>query len=72
MLDPTPLRFIYSCFGLFVGTGFMVSGVFLFVRRISLPKKTWVMRIGPFVVSDAAPGIAFAFLGAIFIWMTRF
>lgn len=72
MIDSTPFRFLYSCLGLFVGSGFMLAGLLLFLRQITTPRRSWAIKIGPFTISNAAPGLGFAFLGALVIWFTRF
>jgi hypothetical protein len=69
---PETFRFLYSVFGLFVGSGFMVAGLSLFLHGVLPSTRQSVIRVGPLEFRGSAPGLAFAFLGAAIIYLTRF
>lgn len=66
-------QFIYSQFGLLVGAGCMVGGVYLFIKGIT-GSLDWNLQIlgASSELSNAAPGAVLFIVGVFVIFITRY
>jgi hypothetical protein len=68
------LRFLYSFFGLLVGTIFMIAGTLLFLKGVVETKGKAEAQLSHVRITfhDVAPGLGLAILGVVVIFVTRF
>ena len=73
MVDEDVLRFIYSVLGLTTGAASIFAGLHLFLRGVVYGRGKGELRLGPAKIdfNDIAPGILFAMLGVMVIYLTR-
>lgn len=67
------LRFVYGVMGLAIGAASIFAGLYLFLRGVVHAGGKGVVRFGPVSVDfrDVAPGVLFAVLGVMVIYLTR-
>lgn len=63
------LSFLYATLGLLVGGGWGIAGVILFLKGTS--RSGYKIKVAGFEIDAKAPGLAFAFLGLLVIWLTK-
>ena len=73
MPDGNFLRFLYGVLGLAIGAASIFAGLYLLLRGVRYAAGQGTVRIGPLRIDfrHVTPGVLFAVLGVMVIYLTR-
>jgi len=73
MPDGNFLRFLYGVLGLAIGAASIFAGLYLLLRGVGFATGQGAVRLGPVRLDfrDLTPGVLFAVLGVLVIYLTR-